>query len=144
MCPRPSPSWSYEEICDRIKRRPVKPQTRPVGPIQPLPIPDFAATVALAVRDEEYAIMDLDRVLSLGQQAPMAESVALGIVESTLPAPYLRQHLSPAVAAMTVNVVMGAANRTRSPVIAVCECGGHKTGARDFAPGHSPWCPVAG
>jgi len=24
----------------------------------------------------------------------------------------------------------------------VCECGAKKTGARDYAPGHSSWCPV--
>jgi hypothetical protein len=25
----------------------------------------------------------------------------------------------------------------------ICECGAKKTGARDYAPGHSSWCPVA-
>lgn len=24
----------------------------------------------------------------------------------------------------------------------VCECGARKTGVKDFAPGHSSWCPV--
>lgn len=28
------------------------------------------------------------------------------------------------------------------PLKKVCECGARKTGVKDFAPGHSSWCPV--